>query len=141
MPAEPAEYAHWQHVPTRWSDNDTYGHVNNTVYYLVMDTVINEWLITHAGLDIHTGAVIGLCVQSSCAYHAPVSFPETMRVGLRAGRVGTSSVTWEVGMFRDSDGQCVAEGDFVHVFVDREKRRPQELSETMRAAIEGLVIA
>ncbi|MDS1268983.1 thioesterase family protein [Lipingzhangella sp. LS1_29] len=135
-----AEYAHWQRVPMRWSDNDIYGHVNNTVHYLVMDSVINAWLVDHAGLDIHEGEVIGLCVRSGCEYRAPVSFPDALQVGLRAGRVGTSSVTWEVGMFRDSDGEPVAYGDFVHVFVDRAKRRPRELPAAMRTAIEGLVV-
>jgi acyl-CoA thioester hydrolase len=135
------EYPHWEDVPTRWNDNDVYGHVNNTVHYAAMDTVINRWLIQHAALDPRAGEAIGLCVESGCRYHGPVEYPDVLRVGLRVGRLGTSSVTWETAILRGSDGALVAEGRFVHVFVDRESRASRPLPDGMRAAIHGLMTA
>jgi acyl-CoA thioester hydrolase len=135
-----ADYPHWTHIPTRWHDNDIYGHVNNTVHYQAMDTVINEWLIARTDLDIHTGAVIALCVASRCDYHAPISFPDAFRAGLRAAKVGRSSVTWQVGLFRDSDGEPLADGEFTHVFVNRDTRRSTPLPEPMRASISALLV-
>ena len=126
-------------VPTRWNDNDVYGHVNNTVHYMAMDSVINAWMIERAGLDIESGDVIGLCVESRCRYLASLSYPDALHVGLRIGRLGTSSVTWELGMDRASDGERIAEGHFVHVFVDRETGRPTELPDEMRAAMQALL--
>ncbi|GAA4105173.1 thioesterase family protein [Actinomadura miaoliensis] len=134
------EYAHWETVPTRWKDNDLYGHVNNVVHYALMDTVINEWMIRTAGFDPVTSPAIALCVESHCVYKAEVSFPDTISVGARVGKLGRSSVRWEIGMYR-SDGTLVAEGHFVHVFVDRDARRPVEIPEAVRVEMDRLVVA
>ena len=133
-------YAYWETVPTRWKDNDVYGHVNNAVHYSLMDTVINRWLIERAGLDIHGGEVIGLCVESHCNYHDTVAFPDVLQIGLRVGKLGRSSTRYEVGMFRDGRETLVADGHFVHVFVDREHRRPAEISGRLREALDGLKV-
>lgn len=133
-------YRHWQRIPTRWADNDVYGHVNNVVHYAFMDTVINTWLID-AGLDIQAGQQIGLCVESHCNYRASVSFPEALDAGLRVGHLGRSSVRYEVGFFFDGREDVVAEGHFVHVFVDRTTRKPVEIPAHLRTAMEGLVVA
>ena len=119
---------------TRWNDNDVYGHLNNTVYYEAMDTTINVWLMSVAGLDPTGTEPIGVCVSSSCEFTASAAFPEPLEVGLRAGRLGTTSVTWELGILRD--GELVAQGRFVHVFVDHETRRPVPIPPGIRAAIE-----
>lgn len=123
---------------TRWSDNDVYGHLNNTIYYAAMDTVINSWLIGSAGLDIEHGEAIALCVSSGCEFAASASFPEQLELGLRAARVGTTSVTWELGVLRagSGTGPAIATGTFVHVFVDRATRRPVPIPAGIRAAIE-----
>jgi acyl-CoA thioester hydrolase len=128
-------YRHRAPFPTRWNDNDQYGHVNNTVYYEAMDTTVNVWMIG-AGLDPLDGDRIALCVSSSCDFRAPASFPEPLAVGLRAGRVGTTSVTWELGILRADEPEPIATGQFVHVFVDRGSRRPAPIPEAIRAAIE-----
>lgn len=130
-------YPNWQTIPLRWKDNDVYGHVNNVVHYSLMDTVINTWLIEQGGLDIETGAVIGLCVESHCAYHSSVSFPSSLRIGLRVAHLGKSSVRYEIGMYA-ADESLVAEGHFVHVFVDRESRRPTPVAGKLREALEAL---
>ncbi|KQY47327.1 thioesterase family protein [Cellulomonas sp. Root137] len=127
-------YPHTAPFPTRWNDNDVYGHLNNTVYYEAMDTTINVWLMTSAGLDPSAGEPIGVCVSSSCEFAASAAFPDALEVGLRAGRVGRSSVTWELGILRD--GVVIAEGRFVHVFVDDATRRPVPIPAHIREAIE-----
>ncbi|MGI5165833.1 acyl-CoA thioesterase [Spirillospora sp. CA-253888] len=134
------DYLYWENVPTRWNDNDVYGHVNNVVHYSLMDTVINEWMIRTAGFDPLRGEAIAMCVESHCVYKAEVAFPDTIKVGLRVGKLGRSSVRWEVGMVR-GDGTPIAEGHFVHVFVGRDTRRPVEITGQVRDEMQKLVIA
>jgi acyl-CoA thioester hydrolase len=136
-PPSPADYPHRRAIPTRWKDNDVYGHVNNVEYYSYFDTVINAWLIEAGGLDIHRGPVIGLCAESHCAFHAPLAFPETVEAGLRVGHLGRSSVRYEIGLFR-ADAQPAATGWFVHVFVDRDSRRAVDIPAPIRTALERL---
>jgi acyl-CoA thioester hydrolase len=119
-------------------DNDVYGHVNNVHYYSYFDTVINEYLIRAGGLDIHAGPAIGLCVESHCAFRAPLAFPRPVRAGLRVGKLGRSSVRYEIGLFDADAPEPAAEGWFVHVFVDRGSRRPVEIPASIRAALEPL---
>jgi acyl-CoA thioester hydrolase len=129
-----------QTIPTRWMDNDIYGHVNNVVYYSYFDTVINTWLIREGGLDIHAGAQIGLCAESHCRFLGPLVFPETIRAGLRVARLGRSSVRYEIGLFAEGHDTPAAEGSFVHVFVDRATRTPTPLNATLRAALARLQV-
>lgn len=133
-------YPVWSLVPTRWNDNDIYGHVNNVIHYAAMDTVINQWMIEQGILDlIDPTAPIGFCVESGCRYLASVEYPDALALGLRIAKLGTSSVTWEVGMLRDRDDTPIAEGRFVHVFVNPTTRRPTPLPEAKRAALQPLV--
>ena len=126
-------------IATRWADNDIYGHVNNVEYYAYFDTVINAFLIEEGGLDIHRGEVIGLCVESHCAYHRPLAFPEVVDAGLRVGHLGRTSVRYEIVLFGEGSDEPAAEGWFVHVFVDRADRRPVgELPARLREALERL---
>ena len=131
------DYPHHRAIPTRWADNDVYGHVNNVEYYAFFDTVINAWLISEGGLDIHGGAVIGLCAESHCEFTAPLAFPETVVAGLRVTRIGRSSVRYEIGLF-GPDGVAAASGWFVHVFVDRASRRPVAIPDRLRGALASL---
>jgi acyl-CoA thioester hydrolase len=140
-PGDRAGYPHWLAIPTRWKDNDVYGHVNNTEYYSYFDTVINAYLIEQGGLDIHAGETIGLCVESHCAYRAALAFPETVDAGLRVGHLGRSSVRYEIGIFRRDEQEPAATGWFVHVFVDRAARRPAEMPPQLRAALERLAVS
>ena len=139
-PVTRAEYPHLRPIPTRWADNDVYGHVNNVEYYAFFDTVINAWLIDQGGLDIHRGEVIGLCAESHCTYRAAVSFPEVVDAALRVGHLGRSSVRYEIALFRENSDDAVAEGWFVHVFVDRESRRPAAIPERLRGALTKLLV-
>jgi acyl-CoA thioester hydrolase len=132
-------YPHRLAIPTRWNDNDVYGHVNNVEYYAFFDTVINAWLIAEGGLDIHDGDVIGVCAESHCEFSAPLAFPETVQAGLRVGHLGRSSVRYEIGLFGEG-GKAAATGSFVHVFVDRVERRPVEIPARLRGALERLVV-
>jgi acyl-CoA thioester hydrolase len=140
-PPSPAAYAHRRAIPTRWKDNDVYGHVNNVEYYSFFDTVINAWLVEEGGLDIHAGPVIGLCAESHCVFHAPLAFPETVQAALRVAHLGRSSVRYEIGLFCAGAAEPAATGWFVHVFVDRAHRRAVEIPPPLRAALERLVIA
>ncbi|MBB6241277.1 thioesterase family protein [Rhodanobacter sp. MP1X3] len=131
-------YRHFLPLPTRWKDNDIYGHVNNVEYYSYFDTVINTYLILEGGLDIHAGVVIGVCAESHCKFLGELAFPETIEAGLRVEHLGNSSVRYGIGLFRPGRDTPAAEGWFVHVFVDRAERRPTPLPDTMRAALEKL---
>ena len=134
-------YPHFQSITTRWKDNDVYGHVNNVEYYSYFDTVINTWLIREGGLDIHAGPTLGLCAESHCRFLDSLSFPDNVDAGLRVARIGRSSVRYEIGLFRGDTDSPAAEGWFVHVFVDRASRRPQELPAPLRQALERLLVS
>jgi acyl-CoA thioester hydrolase len=135
-----AKYAHFLAIPTRWMDNDAYGHVNNVVYYSFFDTVVNEYLIENAGLDIASSEVIGVVAETMCRFRASVSFPGTVHAGLRVAHVGKSSVRYEIGIFGGDDDTAAATGYFVHVYVDRATRRPVPVPDKVRAALELLVV-
>ena len=139
MPDQPslADFPHSTVIPTRWKDNDVYGHVNNVEYYSFFDTVINAWLIREGGLDIHRGEVIGLCAESHCTFTAALEFPDDVQAGLRVVHLGSRSVKYEIGLF-GHDGTPAALGWFVHVFVDRGTRRPTPPPDRLRAALERL---
>jgi acyl-CoA thioester hydrolase len=143
-PHRRADYPHTLPIATRWMDNDVYGHVNNVVYYSYFDTVINRWLIEEGGLDIHHADVIGLCVDSRCAYFEPVAFPDALEAGLRVAHLGRSSVRYEIAIFKVGKAggdAAVAQGEFVHVFVERAARRSVAIPEPLRAALARLVRA
>ncbi len=133
-------YPYVQRITTRWMDNDVYGHVNNVVYYSYFDTVINTWLIEHAGLNIQAGTQIGLCAESHCRFLAPLAFPDVVEAGLRVEKLGHSSVRYGIGLFAAGVDAPAAEGWFVHVFVDRNSRKAQPIGAEMRAALETLKV-
>ncbi|WP_404379923.1 acyl-CoA thioesterase [Caenispirillum salinarum] len=135
-----AGYRHHLTIPTRWMDNDVYGHVNNVVYYSYFDTVVNRYLIEQGVLDIHESPVIGLVVETQCRYFRPIAFPDTVIAGLRVARIGRSSVRYEIGLFVEGDQEARAEGHFIHVYVDRESNRPIGLPEPLRAALERIAV-
>ncbi len=137
----PTDYAFTLPIPTRWGDNDVYGHINNVEYYAFFDTVINHWLIHQGGLDIAGGETIGLCAESHCEYRAAVAFPDVIEAALRVGHLGRSSVRYELALYRSGEEAPVAVGWFVHVFVDRERRRPVEIPPRLRGALERLIVA
>jgi acyl-CoA thioester hydrolase len=136
-----SRYAHVSRIPTRWADNDVYGHVNNVQHYAFFDTAINRWLIEEGGLDIHAGEVIGLCAESHCSYSGPFAFPDVIEAAMRVGKLGTSSVRYELALYREGTEEPVAEGWFVHVFVDRSTRRAAPMPEQLRAALQRLEVA
>ena len=121
-------------------DNDAYGHVNNVVYYSWFDTAVNQFLISSGVLDIERSPVIGLVIETQCNYFASVAFPEPVTAGIRVTRLGNSSVRYEVGIFRDNEESAAAQGHFVHVYVDRETRRPSTLPEAMRALLQTIEV-
>jgi len=133
-----ADYRHFLAIPTRWMDNDVYLHVNNVVYYSYFDTVVNQYLVERGVLDIEKSPVIGLVVETQCHYFSPIAFPDTVHAGLRVAKLGTSSVRYEIGIFRNAQMQAAAQGHFVHVYVDRASNRPTPLPAALRAALEPL---
>jgi acyl-CoA thioester hydrolase len=140
-PESRARYLHFQRIPTRWMDNDVYGHVNNVVYYSYFDTVVNTYLIEKGVLDIQASPVIGLAVESLCTFKKELTYPETIDAGLRVGRLGNTSVRYEIGLFRQGEDDPAATGYFVHVYVERASRRPVSLPEPLRRALAPLVLA
>jgi acyl-CoA thioester hydrolase len=138
-PGARADYGFYSTIPTRWMDNDIYGHVNNVVYYSFFDSVIATYLMGEGGLDPWRGEVVGLAVDSGCRYHRSIAFPDTVHAGLRVGHLGTSSVRYEVGIFKNDEDAACAEGHFVHVFVDRATQRPVPIPDRIRSALAHLV--
>ena len=134
-------YRHFQAIPTRWKDNDVYGHVNNVVYYSYFDTVVNQYLIQQKALDIENSQVVGLVVETGCQYFAPIAFPDLVTAGLRVAKIGNSSVRYEIGIFRNAEQDGSAQGFFVHVYVDRITRRPAELPAAVRAAVGRILLS
>ena len=132
-------YRHFQSIPTRWMDNDVYGHVNNVVYYSYFDTVVNQYLIEQGALDIETSKVIGLVVETQCQYFASITFPDVVHAGLRVAKLGNSSVRYEIGLFRNDEQAASAQGYFIHVYVDRATRRATSLPVDLRAALERIL--
>lgn len=135
------DFPYTQSIPTRWMDNDVYGHVNNVVYYSYFDTAVNTHLIQEGGLGIRTSQVIGVVVETTCRYHQELSFPETIQAGVRVARLGRTSVTYEIGLFREGEATPAAEGHFVHVYIDRESRAPVPIPPSIREALEPLCVA
>ena len=131
-------YSVFRSITTRWADNDVYGHVNNVVYYSWFDTAVNSYLISQGALDIHAGQTIGLVVETQCNYFAPLAFPQTVDAGIRVARRGSSSVRYEVGLFGADEPMSAAAGYFVHVYVDRDTRRPVLLPAPLRVVLQAL---
>lgn len=138
-PAQPrSHYRVFRSIGTRWADNDVYGHVNNVVYTSWFDTAVNAHLIEQGALDIHVGPVIGLVIETQCNYFAPLAFPQTVHAGLRVAHLGKSSVRYEVGLFAEDTDTAAACGHFVHVYVDRQTRRPVPLPDPLKKTLETL---
>ncbi|WP_349369568.1 thioesterase family protein [Salinarimonas sp.] len=125
-------------LQTRWMDNDVYGHVNNVVYYSYFDTAVNGWYVDEGLLEIAASPAIGLVVETSCAYFESVAFPDALEAGIAVARLGTSSVTYAIGIFKAGADEAAAAGRFTHVFVARESQRPTPIPPDTRAALERL---
>jgi acyl-CoA thioester hydrolase len=135
-----ADYRHFITIPTRWMDNDVYGHVNNVQYYSYFDTAVNRYLIDQGALDINRSDVIGLVVETQCKYYRSIAFPEDVIAGVSVAKIGNSSVRYEVGLFKEGDDNVVAQGHFVHVYVDRSSQRPVSLPTVLRAVLEKISV-
>jgi acyl-CoA thioester hydrolase len=128
----------WRRFPTRWADNDAYGHVNNTVFYQWFDSAVNAWLVEQGMLDIATGDPIGLVVETRCAYFEPLAFPQDVDVGLAVAKLGRSSIRYRIAVFGAGRDSAAAQGEFVHVVVDRTSRRPVVIPPDWRAKLEQI---
>jgi acyl-CoA thioester hydrolase len=139
-PSSRSAYRVFRAITTRWADNDAYGHMNNVVHYALFDTAVNGWLIDNGLLDLRGGERIGMVVETGCRYFAEAGYPDAISAGIRVARLGTSSVRYEVGLFRNDDPTAFAEGFFVHVYVERATRRPQAMDATLRSALQGIAV-
>lgn len=133
------EYRAWRSIATRWMDNDVYGHVNNVVYYSFFDTAVNAWLVERGLLDIDRGPMIGLVAETGCTYLKPIAFPQEVQAGIAVSRIGNTSVRYEIGLFLQGEPLPAAQGFFVHVYVDRETRRPQPLTDIWREKLSPIL--
>jgi acyl-CoA thioester hydrolase len=139
-PSDRSAYRTFREIATRWMDNDPYGHMNNVVHYSLFDTAVNGWLIEQGVLDFRHGDQVGLVVETGCRYFSEMAFPDLVTAGLRVARLGTSSVRYEVGLFRNDEQLAAAEGFFVHVYVDRATRRPLPLAAPLREALVAIAV-
>lgn len=138
-PPDRSAYPHFVPLQTRWMDNDVYSHINNVIYYSYFDTAVNAYLVQAGLLDIERSQMIGLVVESGCRYHAPLAFPQALEAGLRIDRLGTSSVRYGVSIFAAGAQSAAADGHFVHVYVDRQTRRPVSLPQAFRDGLTPLL--
>jgi acyl-CoA thioester hydrolase len=132
------QFLHFQPIPTRWMDNDIYGHVNNVVYYSYFDTAVNQFLIERGVLDIHQGEVVGFVVDSGCSYFSPIAFPDVVHAGIRVSKLGSSSVRYEIALYRNDDPLPCAAGHFVHVYVERSSNRTVPIPANVRTVLESI---
>ncbi|HEY1143886.1 MAG TPA: thioesterase family protein [Sphingomicrobium sp.] len=137
-PALRADFKVWRRMTTRWADNDAYGHVNNTVYYEWFDSAVNAWMVEQGMLDIGNGDPIALVVETRCTYAAALEFPQDVEVGLSVAQLGRSSIRYRIGIFAEGSDSAAAEGEFVHVTVDRASRRPVEIPVDWRSRLEAI---
>ena len=138
IPAARSEFKVWRRFTTRWADNDAYGHVNNTVFYQWFDSAVNGWLVAEGMLNIAEGNPIALVVQTRCTYFAPLAFPEDADVGLAVAELRRSSIRYRIGVFGAGEDRAAAQGEFVHVIVDRASRRPVEIPLGWRTRLEAI---
>ena len=136
-----SRYEYIAEIPTRWMDNDVYGHVNNVNYYSFFDTAVNGFLIENGALDIRDGGVIGLVVETHCQYYSPLSFPDLVEAGIAVSKIGNSSVRYEISLFAEGEDVPAAQGYFVHVYVDRTTRRPTSLPETLKSLLGTILLS
>ena len=137
-PASRSQFRAWRRFTTRWTDNDAYGHVNNTIFYQWFDSAVNAWLVEQGMLDIGSGDPIALVVETRCSYFAPLAFPEDVEVGLALAETGRSSIRYRIGVFGPGDEKAAAQGEFVHVVVDRADRRPAEIPLEWREKLKAI---
>jgi acyl-CoA thioester hydrolase len=140
VPTRRADYPHFSASPTRWADNDVYGHVNNVVYYAFFDSAVNRHLIEHGVLDIAASPVIGLVVETRCTYFSPMAFPDLVHAGMKVTHLGNSSVRYEIALFRNDDESACAVGQFVHVYTDRASNRPVPIPAPVRTLLQSLIV-
>jgi len=138
-PSDRSAYPLLRTIPTRWSDNDIYGHMNNVVHYSLFDTVVNAFLLERGVLDPNGGAQIFLVVETGCRYFAEMAFPDMITAGIRVAHLGTSSARYEIGLFRNEETAASAEGFFVHVNIDRATRRPMPIAAAPRAILQEIL--
>lgn len=138
LPAKRSDFKAFRRFATRWADNDAYGHVNNTIFYQWFDSAVNAWLVEHDMLDIGRGDTIALVVETHCRYFAPLAFPQDVEIGLAVAKLGRSSIRYRIGVFGAGDDYIAAQGEFVHVVVDRQSRRPVEIPDAWRAKLETI---
>ncbi|WP_313706013.1 thioesterase family protein [Massilia sp.] len=134
-------FPHMVALPTRWMDNDSYGHVNNVNYYSFFDTAVNRYLIDRGVLDIHKDDIVGFVVETGCSYFSSISFPDLIHVGVRVAKLGNSSVRYEIALYRNDDPLPAAAGHFVHVYVDRRSNKPVPIPDAVRAILQTLLPA
>ena len=133
-------FPHFATIPSRWADNDVYGHINNAVYYFYFDTAVNRYLIDHAGLVIADGTTVGIVIETGCRYHKSFTYPDDIQAGIRVVHLGSSSVRYEVGLFAAGEVTARADGHFVHVYVDRATMRPVPIPAVTRAALQRISV-
>ena len=132
-------YPHFLKVPTRWMDNDVYGHVNNVTYYSYFDTAVNEFLMRFTGLDYRKKEPVGMVVETGCRFHSEIAFPDVLDVGVRVRRMGNSSVTYEIGIFGEGADNVSATGHFVHVYVRQGEMKPVPIPDHVRSELEKIL--
>ena len=138
-PSTRDDYIVFSTITTRWFDNDVYGHMNNTIHYQLFDTAVHEYLLKQGILNSKSGSTVFLVVETGCRYYRELAFPDVISAGIKVRKLGFSSVTYDIGLFRGDAVQASAQGYFVHVNVDRVTRRPVNVNDENRDKLKLLM--
>ena len=133
------DYHHFHPITTRWMDNDVFGHVNNVTYYSYFDTAVNRYLIEQGGFEFQNTPIVGYVVHSSCDYRSSIAFPDTLEIGINVKKLGNSSVTYGLAVFKKGNAEAAAVGSFVHVFVNRMDNKAVPIPSPIRTALQKLM--
>lgn len=139
-PGRRADYRWFHHITTRWMDNDAFRHVNNVNYFSFFDTAVTFFEMSTGAVDLLDGEVHCVVAEVTCRYHASLAWPDQVHVGLRIAHIGSRSVRFEIGVFRNDDEEAAAEGHFVHVFVERGSQKPTAIPAKSRHILETIAV-
>ena len=133
------DYQKFYPLSTRWMDNDMFGHINNVVYYSFFDTAVTHFLIETGILRLKNNPIVFYVVHTSCNFITSLSYPEEIEAGIMLKKIGKTSITYGVSVFKKGAISAAAYGEFIHVLVNRNTNKATLIPEDIRHKIKSLM--